>query len=217
MNRYRKFFSNFGPGLAIAATGVGAGDLVTSAVAGSRYGLGLAWAIVVGAGLKFALNEGLARWQLATGTTLISGWTSHFGNWVKWSFLLYLVLWSWVVGGALASACGLAAHSLFPNFSIPVWGSIHSLVAILFVLWGRYLWFERLMKIFVALMFCSLIVSALIIVDGSQWMSVFTGVWSLPQQGWQFSLGVMGGVGGEQGHMAGFLPGQPGGINALWK
>ncbi len=34
-----------GPGIAIAATGVGAADLVSSTVAGSQFGTTLAWAI----------------------------------------------------------------------------------------------------------------------------------------------------------------------------
>ena len=37
-----------GPGLLIAATGVGAGDLVAAAVSGSRYGFAVAWAAAVG-------------------------------------------------------------------------------------------------------------------------------------------------------------------------
>ena len=62
-----------GPGIAIAATGVGAGDMVAAAAAGAKHGHALVWAAVVGAVLKFVLNEGLARWQLATGTTLLEG------------------------------------------------------------------------------------------------------------------------------------------------
>ena len=66
--------AGIGPGLAIAATGVGAGDLLAAMVAGADFGTRLAWVIVVGALLKYALNEGVARWQIATGTTLIDGW-----------------------------------------------------------------------------------------------------------------------------------------------
>jgi len=57
-----------GPGLAIAATGVGAGDLMAAMLAGAEFGTVLLWVVVVGAVLKFCLNEGVARWQLATGS-----------------------------------------------------------------------------------------------------------------------------------------------------
>ena len=37
-----------GPGLVVAATGVGAGDMVSSLTAGTEYGTVLIWAIVLG-------------------------------------------------------------------------------------------------------------------------------------------------------------------------
>jgi len=39
-----------GPGILVAATGVGAGDLATGALAGSKLGPAVLWAVVVGAG-----------------------------------------------------------------------------------------------------------------------------------------------------------------------
>ena len=62
-----------GPGLLVAATGVGAGDLATASLSGSFLGTAILWAAVLGAFLKFVVTEGLARWQLATGDTLIEG------------------------------------------------------------------------------------------------------------------------------------------------
>ena len=57
-------FVMIGPGLLVAATGVGAGDLATASFAGSLLGNGILWAVVLGAFLKYVVNEGLARWQL---------------------------------------------------------------------------------------------------------------------------------------------------------
>ena len=58
-----------GPGLLLAATGVGGGDLATGSIVGSLLGPTVLWAVVVGAFLKFVVTEGIARWQLATGET----------------------------------------------------------------------------------------------------------------------------------------------------
>jgi len=63
-----------GPGLLAAAAGVGAGDLVATMVAGAEYGTALLWAAVLGTVLKLALAEGVGRWHLASGTTLLAGW-----------------------------------------------------------------------------------------------------------------------------------------------
>ena len=80
--------SGVGPGIVIAATGVGAGDLITATVAGARYGTVILWAALLGAVLKLALNEGLARWQLATGDTLVEGWVQRLPKLVSLYFLV---------------------------------------------------------------------------------------------------------------------------------
>ena len=51
-----------GPGLMLAASGVGAGDLAGGAFAGMHLGTAVLWAVVVGAFFKYVITEGLARW-----------------------------------------------------------------------------------------------------------------------------------------------------------
>ncbi|MHC4945103.1 MAG: Nramp family divalent metal transporter, partial [Planctomycetota bacterium] len=106
-----------GPGVVVAATGVGAGegagDLVAAAKAGAVCGIAILWCAVLGGVLKYVLAEGVARWQLATGTTLLEGWVRTFGKPVQILFLIYLVIWTLMVSAALMSACGLAGHALF--------------------------------------------------------------------------------------------------------
>lgn len=62
-----------GPGLVVAATGVGAGDLAATLAAGSSFGYALLWAAVVGCLVKIALAEATGRWHLATGSTIFQG------------------------------------------------------------------------------------------------------------------------------------------------
>ena len=88
------FLKLAGPGLVVAATGIGSGDVVAATVGGARYGVILLWAIAVGAFFKYVLNEGIARWQLATGKTALEGWAEYLPAWVKWYFGIYLVLWT---------------------------------------------------------------------------------------------------------------------------
>jgi len=186
-----------GPGLVIAATGVGAGDLIAATVSGSRYGFALVWAAVVGASLKLALNEGLARWQLATGTTLLEGWVRHLGRWVQYVFLLYLAVWSFIVAGALINACGLAAHALAPALSVEVWGALHSLVAAAFVLVGRYRSFERVIGLFVGVMFVTLVGSALFVAPPVDSLASMIREAGIPTGSPRYLLSVIGGVGGS--------------------
>lgn len=194
---WRGYLKLLGPGVAIAATGVGAGDMIAASVAGAKYGHAVVWAAIVGALLKYFLNEGLARWQLASGTTLLQGWVEHLGRWVAWFFLCYLVFWSFMVAGALANACGLAAHALVPQVSQPVWAVVHALLGAGFVIVGGYERFELVVKVIVALMFVTLIGCALLVQPpwSAAWQSIVKA--GIPAGGVAQIMSVMGGVGGS--------------------
>jgi Mn2+/Fe2+ NRAMP family transporter len=150
-----------GPGLMVAATGVGSGDLAGATVAGANYGLVLIWAILLGAFLKFALTEGIARWQLATDSTVVEGWADHLPGWVRVYFGAYLVLWTVFVSAALANACGLGISHLTGGAISTAWGAvIHSLFGCAFVWVGGFAGFEKAMKLLIGLMVATLALCA---------------------------------------------------------
>jgi len=186
-----------GPGLAVAATGVGAGDLLAAMLAGAEFRETLLWVIVLGALLKLGLNEGVARWQLATGNTLIEGWGDHIGVVFQIGFLIYLVVWSFIVAGGLMSACGVAAHALLPGLGIGAWGVIHSITALVLVWFGRYDRFEATMKGLIALMVLTLLASVILV--GPDLGRVLRGLLipRLPTGSATTVLSLMGGVGGS--------------------
>jgi len=192
-----------GPGLVMAATGVGAGDLVTAAVNGARFGLGLLWIIVVGAALKFVLCEGIARWQLETGTTLMEGWCQRLHPAIRYLFLGYLVLWAFFVSGGLASVSGLAGHALVPigetaATSVVRWGVIHMVVGGALVYFGRYALFEKVMAVLVGVMFLCTLTGA--VLTAPDWMKVLKGAFvpvTLPEGCGPYILSAIGGVGGS--------------------
>ena len=196
-SRFVRLLSVLGPGIAIAATGVGAGDFIASTNAGSRYGDVLLWAAIYGAVLKFAVNEGVARWQLATGTTMLEGWVERFGRPLQYFFLLYLLIWSYFVGSGLISACGLAGHALFPQLSVNAWGVLHSLAGLVIVWFGRYAMFERAMKWMAALMFGAFILSGLAL--GPNLPEILRGIFlpTVPSGSVPTILSVLGGIGGS--------------------
>lgn len=188
---------NIGPGIVIAATGLGAGDLIAASVAGAKYGTTLLWAAVIGAIMKFAMNEGLARWQLATGTTLLEGWVHRLPRFISIYFFIYLLLWTFMVAGALIGATGLAAHALYPGLSVGQWGVVHSLLALLLVLTGRYALLELVMKLFIGLMLVVVMVCAILVLPDSG--DILTGILqpSVPKGSILYIFGIIGGVGGS--------------------
>ena len=109
-----------GPGLVVAATGVGAADLVATLIAGSKYGYMLLWCAVVGCLMKIVLVEGAGRYSLATGRTIFEGWRS-LGKWTTWYFAPYIVVWGFVFGAAAMAGTGLALYALVEGISVTWW------------------------------------------------------------------------------------------------
>lgn len=196
----RRALSKIVLGFLVAATGVGAGDLITASLAGSEIGLALLWAAVAGAGLKWVLNEGVARWQMATSGTLLQGWVRHLGAAAHWLFFAYFLVWSYIVGGALISACGVAGAGLLPlgdpRTSKILWGIAHSLVGLAIVRRGGFKAFERVMSGLTALMVAAVLLTVLMI--SPDWSGVIRGIAvpTIPARGTGWLLAVMGGVGG---------------------
>ena len=182
-----------GPGLIIAATGVGAGDLVSSIVAGQRYGTALLWAIVIGVVLKYSLTEGIGRWYVASGTTILEGWYS-LGRFVRGYFLVYLFVLAVVFGAAVTSACGLAMSAMVGLLPVWGWAIVHALAGLAIVSIGRYDVFETVMKVFAGVVFVTVIALAVLLTpDLGEIAQGF--VPSLPDGSLLFALGLMGGIG----------------------
>ena len=183
---------NIGPGLVIAATGLGAGDLIAASVAGAQFGTTILWAAVVGAIMKYAMNEGLTRWQLATGSTLLEGWVQRLPKIISLYFFVYLIIWSFIVAGALIAGTGLAAHALYPEISVELWGILHSLLALVLVIVGRYSLLERLMKFFMGLMLLVVIICAVLVAPGISGILSGLLIPSIPAGSVLFIISVIG-------------------------
>ncbi len=188
------------PGILVATTGVGAGDLLTASIAGSKAGLAILWSAVIGSFMKWTLNEGIARWQMATDTTLLEGWITKLGRWIQWVFIAYFLLWTFFVGGALITACGVAAAAIIPlgdpTTSKNIWGVAHSLAGLAVVWLGGFAIFEKVMQVFIAFKFAAVLVTAFLLVQ--DWGAVAQGlvVPSISFETLPWMLGVLGGVGG---------------------
>ena len=192
------FLKLAGPGLVVAATGIGSGDVVAATVGGARYGVILLWAIAVGAFFKYVLNEGIARWQLATGKTALEGWADHLPAWVKVYFGLYLILWTVAVTAALTNATGLGIANLTQNRISQSWGAVlHSVIGFTFVILGGYGGFEKLMKTLVGIMGFSILICAALTFQDPAGVVRGTLVPSIPPGAGLYVLSIIGGIGGS--------------------
>jgi Mn2+/Fe2+ NRAMP family transporter len=167
-------------------------------MAASAHGLQLLWVVALAAFLKSFLNEGIARWQLATDTTVIEGWTAHLPKWLHVYFAFYLVIWTISVSAALTSASGLGIATLTHGAVPRSWGAVaHSIAGCAVVLAGGFKGFEKVMKALIVTMFFSIIACAALTFSAPA--AFFRGlvVPSIPPGGGSSVLSVLGGIGGS--------------------
>lgn len=184
-----------GPGIVVAATGVGAGDLVATLIAGSKFGYTLMWAAVIGCVVKISLAEAAGRWHLATGRTLFDGWRS-LGPWTTVYFAVYVVLWGFLYGATAMSSSALPIVALFPDGpGLKFWAIVTGLIGLAFVWFNRYAVFEKVMTVLIGIMFVVVVyVAARVVPDAG---ASFAGLLPvLPDGSLLYTLGLIGGVGG---------------------
>lgn len=183
-----------GPGLVVAATGVGAADLVATLIAGSRYAYTLLWVVVLGTVLKVILVEGAARYSLASGRTIFEGWRS-VGRWTTWYFAPYIVIWGFVYGASAMSSSALPIVALFPELSLRGVAIGSGLLGLGLVWFGSYAAFEKIMVGLVGIMFLAVVTAAVRTVPNLG--EIVTGLVPIvPDGSLLYILGIAGGVGG---------------------
>ncbi|MFE6979674.1 Nramp family divalent metal transporter [Streptomyces griseus] len=184
-----------GPGIVVAATGVGAGDLVATLIAGSKFGYTLMWAAVIGCVVKISLAEAAGRWHLATGRTLFDGWRS-LGPWTTVYFAVYVVIWGFIYGATAMSSSALPIVALFPDGpGLKFWAIVTGLIGLAFVWFNRYAVFEKVMTVLIGIMFVVVVYVAVRVVPDVG--ASFAGLLPvLPDGSLLYTLGLIGGVGG---------------------
>ena len=184
-----------GPGLLIAATGIGAGDMITAIVAGTDYGYTLLWVIVLGVAIKFPLSEAIGRWSMATGNSMADGWRS-MGRVATWYMIIYLFGATFITAAGLTAVAALATDAMFPGvLPLWAWGALHAVVAFVLVGLGRYRLFEQVMGLLVGLMFVMGIALAVLLVPDLGDLGSGL-VPTLPAGSLINVLAIIGGIGG---------------------
>ncbi len=191
-------FKWLGPGLIMATSGIGASDIVAATVGGASCGLTLLWALALGAFFKFVLSEGLARWQLATGMTLLEGWSRYMPRWLMLLFSAYLVLWAVAVSGALISGCGLAIENITRGAVPRNLGGLVQALAVFGLIWAAHGGIlSRLMKPLIVAMFISIVACAAFTFQEPAATIRGLIIPTIPQGAGAFVLSLIGGIGGS--------------------
>ena len=168
--------------------------MVSSLTAGTEFGMIFVWAILVGASVKFYLTEGIGRWYMATGETILAGRHS-LGRFVSGFFVVCLLILTFVFGAAAMSASALAFTAMFPVLPLPAWAVIHGVFGYLVCIIGRYGLFERIMEFFVGLMFITVVGLAALLTPNLGELVSGEVPTRFPDGSLLFILSLIGGVG----------------------
>jgi len=148
VNRILGIWRTLGPGILLAATSVGASHLVLAPRAGMLHGAALLWLVLVSHVIKYPAFELGPRYAMATGESLLSGYSRVRLRWPLYLFALFTVAQGVGVAVAVVSiAASVLAVSFgqWPAFWIalgfqPVsfWGILVATACVALIVVGRY-------------------------------------------------------------------------------
>ena len=169
-----------GPGLVFAAGSIGARDLIANAMAGSTYGLGMAWVVLVAIIARYVVLDASARYVLVTGETILSG-CGRIGRWPVMALFVMALIRRHVAALTKVLLLGTAAHVVLPlpsPQSVAIWGLVSWCAAFCLLFWGRYRAVEALSRPLAAVMAVSVgLIAVLSRPDIGQLMSTLIPRW----------------------------------------
>jgi Mn2+/Fe2+ NRAMP family transporter len=182
-----------GPGLILAASIVGTGELINTTGLGAKAGFALLWLILLSCVIKVFVQIELGRYAITHGKTTLAAFDSLPGprlgaSWICWLWL-FMMLTTQAQIAAMEGTVGQAAHMAFPGASramadgagaiVPAWGTflatreeyiwagLTSLAAVLLLLSGGYRRLEKITTVLVAAVTLFTVASVVIL----QWTS----------------------------------------------
>ena len=102
----RGILRQLGPGLIIAGSIVGSGELIATTAVGAEAGFVLLWLIIIGCVIKVFVQIEFGRYTITSGRTTMDGLNEVPGprykvNWICWFWLIFIVVALVQLGGII--------------------------------------------------------------------------------------------------------------------
>lgn len=182
----------FGPGIVVALSWVGTGDLIDNSVAGGNYGYALLWVLPLSLVFRFVFVNALGKYPLYNvqqDPSIVRGIArTHpaFG----WLMLVSFVLYTHILLAFTLSGVGVALEGLFGGLPTFWWSVIGALSVFAVTLKGAYRLIERIFKVILALMVLTFVVGIALV--GINWGELVKGfAFELPAQQGLFDSGLV--------------------------
>jgi Mn2+/Fe2+ NRAMP family transporter len=197
-----------GPGMILAASIVGSGELIATTTLGAEVGYAALWVILLSCFIKPVVQAEMARYTIASGETGLAGFDRVPGprlkvNWIVWGWAI-MTLMTMLQVGAMYGGVAAVMNLLIPAVSIKLWVLIFAAITLALLLGGGYDRIERLAMLKVGLFTMLTFLAALLLLRMPQyfsWSAMLDGLkFKLPGQGFSTAVAVFGitGVGASE-------------------
>lgn len=197
-----------GPGIILAASIIGSGELIATTTLGAQEGFTALWIILLSCLIKPVIQAELGRYTIASGETGLEALNHLPGprfkvNWVVWAWAL-MVFITLLQIGAMFGGLAQVMNLLLPSVSITVWVLLFLGLTLALLLGGAYPRIEKLAMIKVGLFSLLTVLAAFIMIRMPQYFSAQDFVnglkFTLPGEGLATAVAVFGitGVGASE-------------------
>jgi len=206
--RLRDTLASIGPGIVLAGSIVGSGELIATTTLGAQVGYAALWLILVSCFVKPVVQAEMGRYTIASGETGLEAFDRVPGprlgaNWLVWSFAA-MVLMTMVQIGGIFGGVAQVMTLLVPSVPMPAWIAGFVALTLALLLGGAYDRLERLAMVKVALFTLITVLAAVVLsrMDAYfSWRDVGQGLSPrLPPRGLATAVAVFGitGVGASE-------------------
>ena len=186
------YLKAFGPGIVVALSWVGTGDLIDNSVAGGNYGYALLWVLPLSLVFRFLFVNALGKYPLYNvqrDPSIVRGIArTHpaFG----WLMLVSFVIYTHILMAFTLSGVGVALEGLFGGLSTFWWSVVGALSVFAVTLKGAYRLIELIFKVILAVMVLTFVVGITLV--GINWGELVQGfAFELPPQQGLFDSGLV--------------------------
>jgi manganese transport protein len=197
-----------GPGMILAASIVGSGELIATTSLGAEVGYVALWIIIISCVLKPAIQSEMGRFTIATGKTGLGSFNLVPGprlgvSWVVWMWA-FMVLVTMFQIGAMFAGVAQVLNTVVPGVTITAWVLGLLALSLWLLLGGGYERVEHLATFKVGLFTMITLLCAMVLVSKPEYFTVpslLEGLsFKLPGQGLATAVAVFGitGVGAAE-------------------
>ncbi len=197
-----------GPGMILAASIVGSGELIATTTLGAQVGYAALWVIILSCVIKPVVQAEMGRYTIASAETGLAAYDHLPGprwkvNWVVWCWAAMVMMTQFQIG-AMYGGVAQVMNQLVPQVPVNAWAVLFFALSLVLLLGGGYQRIERLAMLKVGLFTMLTFLCALLLLRMPRyfsWASLATGLrFQIPGEGLATAVAVFGmtGVGATE-------------------